>query len=212
MRTELRDQIIRLHERLKTTFVYVTHDQAEAMQMGDRLAIMDMGRIVQTGTPQEIYDHPNSVYVAGFVGAPKINFFASHLRRGEAGWSIRLLGKTLELPAQRLPLDTADLSPVNSEKISLAAYPYMRKPEDFRLDTSSEPMLQAEALNVLPMGAGLHVQFRCGEVRFLIVLTNHSGVQPGDTLALRVDPWNIQVFDAQTERNLCCPVRKEDAQ
>ena len=107
MRTELRDQIIRLHERLKTTFVYVTHDQAEAMQMGDRLAIMDMGRIVQTGTPQEIYDHPNSVYVAGFVGAPKINFFASHLRRGETGWSIRLLGKTLELPAQRLPLDTA---------------------------------------------------------------------------------------------------------
>ena len=92
MRTELRDQIIRLHERLKTTFVYVTHDQAEAMQMGDRLAIMDMGRIVQTGTPQEIYDHPNSVYVAGFVGAPKINFFASHLRRGETGWSIRLLG------------------------------------------------------------------------------------------------------------------------
>ena len=69
-----------------------------------------------------------------------------------------------------------------------------------------------EALNVLPMGAGLHVQLRCGEVRFLIVLTNHSGVQPGDTLALRVDPWNIQVFDAQTERNLCCPVRKEDAQ
>ena len=91
MRTELRDQIIRLHERLKTTFVYVTHDQAEAMQMGDRLAIMDMGRIVQTGTPQEIYDHPNSVYVAGFVGAPKINFFASHLRRGETGWSICLL-------------------------------------------------------------------------------------------------------------------------
>ena len=205
MRTELRDQIIRLHERLKTTFVYVTHDQAEAMQMGDRLAIMDMGRIVQTGTPQEIYDHPNSVYVAGFVGAPKINFFASHLRRGETGWSIRLLGKTLELPAQRLPLDTAGAE--DGMRVILGV-----RPEDFRLDTSSEPMLQAEALNVLPMGAGLHVQLRCGEVRFLIVLTNHSGVQPGDTLALRVDPWNIQVFDAQTERNLCCPVRKEDAQ
>ena len=205
MRTELRDQIIRLHERLKTTFVYVTHDQAEAMQMGDRLAIMDMGRIVQTGTPQEIYDHPNSVYVAGFVGAPKINFFASHLRRGETGWSIRLLGKTLELPAQRLPLDTEGAE--DGMRVILGV-----RPEDFRLDTSSEPMLQAEALNVLPMGAGLHVQLRCGEVRFLIVLTNHSGVQPGDTLALRVDPWNIQVFDAQTERNLCCPVRKEDAQ
>ena len=205
MRTELRDQIIRLHERLKTTFVYVTHDQAEAMQMGDRLAIMDMGRIVQTGTPQEIYDHPNSVYVAGFVGAPKINFFASHLRRGETGWSIRLLGKTLELPAQRLPLDTEGAE--DGMRVILGV-----RPEDFQLDTSSEPMLQAEALNVLPMGAGLHVQLRCGEVRFLIVLTNHSGVQPGDTLALRVDPWNIQVFDAQTERNLCCPVRKEDAQ
>ena len=205
MRTELRDQIIRLHERLKTTFVYVTHDQAEAMQMGDRLAIMDMGRIVQTGTPQEIYDHPNSVYVAGFVGAPKINFFASHLRRGETGWSIRLLGKTLELPAQRLPLDTEGAE--DGMRVILGV-----RPEDFRLDTSSEPMLQAEALNVLPMGAGLHVQLRCGEVRFLIVLTNHSGVQPGDTLALRVDPWNIQVFDAQTERNLCRPVRKEDAQ
>ena len=59
------------------------------------------------------------------------------------------------------------------------------RPEDFRLDTSSEPMLQAEALNVLPMGAGLHVQLRCGEVRFLIVLTNHSGVQRS---ALTVTP------------------------
>ena len=96
--------------------------------MGDRLAIMDMGRIVQTGTPQEIYDHPNSVYVAGFVGAPKINFFASHLRRGETGWSIRLLGKTLELPAQRLPLDTEGAE--DGMRVILGV-----RPEDFRLDT-----------------------------------------------------------------------------
>ena len=85
------------------------------------------------------------------------------------------------------------------------------RPEDFRLDTSSEPMLQAEALNVLPMGAGLHVQLRCGEVRFLIVLTNHSGVQPGDTLLILGDE-QMGIIVTKPERNLCCPVRKEDAQ
>ena len=205
LRESMRLEMKQMTSQLNMTSVFVTHDQSEAMSMSDYIVVMNGGKIEQYGTPQEIYDHPNSVYVAGFVGAPKINFFASPLRRGEAGWSIRLLGKTLELPAQRLPLDTAGAE--NGMRVILGV-----RPEDFRLDTSSEPMLQAEALNVLPMGAGLHVQLRCGEVRFLIVLTNHSGVQPGDTLALRVDPWNIQVFDAQTERNLCCPVRKEDAQ
>lgn len=205
MRTELRDQIIRLHERLKTTFVYVTHDQAEAMQMGDRLAIMDMGRIVQTGTPQEIYDHPNSVYVAGFVGAPKINFFASHLRRGETGWSIRLLGKTLELPAQRLPLDTAGAEdgmardprrpaggfPAGYKQRADAAGKGAERAADGRGTACAAPLRRG----TLP---------DCSDEPFRRAAGRYARAAGR--------PWNIQVFDAQTERNLCRPVRKEDAQ
>ena len=86
LRVAMRSEIKELHQRLKTTSIYVTHDQIEAMTMGDKIVVMKDGRIEQTGSPLELYDHPANLFVAGFIGSPAMNFLpahaASHCRRG----------------------------------------------------------------------------------------------------------------------------------
>lgn len=204
MRTDLREEIVRLHQKLNTTFLYVTHDQAEAMHMGSRLVVMREGCIVQSGTPQEIYNYPNSVYVAGFVGSPKMNFFASRLREREEGWAVPVLGTEIVLPKERLSPTQDGLVP--GQKVIVGI-----RPEDFRLDGDGQAAaLRVEAKRVVPMGAGLHVEAEREGQKFLTVLQNHTAVAPGELLDLSVDRWCVHVFDAVTEENLCNPVYKED--
>src|SRR5204862_4037669 len=81
LRVAMRSELKELHQRLKTTSVYVTHDQIEAMTMGDRIVVMRDGRIEQVGSPLDLYDHPNNVFVAGFIGSPAMNFVPATLKR-----------------------------------------------------------------------------------------------------------------------------------
>ena len=201
MRQELRDEIIHLHRELTTTFVYVTHDQAEAMQMGSRLVVMNEGVILQVGTPQEVYANPNCVFVAGFVGSPKMNFFAARLNRAETGWTVKVMGTEVPVPANRLPLSQEGLS--QGQKVIVGI-----RPEDFRAETAenlSGIPFAAEAQTVVPMGAGLHVQALCGEHKFLSVLQNSEQVSRGDALKLRLDPARVHIFDGETQKALCVP-------
>lgn len=203
MRVELRDEISNLHEKLQTTFIYVTHDQAEAMHVGSRIVVMNEGVIVQTGTPQQVYNYPDNLFVAGFVGSPKMNFFASRLRKTETGWAAQLMGKLIPIPEPRLPADTHGLE--NGMKVILGI-----RPEEFQLTDPSDPLaIQATADQTVPMGAGLHVEASAGSHKFLTVLMNHTNVVPGSQLCLAVNPWCIHVFDPDTEKNLCNPVYKE---
>lgn len=201
MRLELRDEIIRLHKELTTTFVYVTHDQAEAMQMGSRLVVMNEGKILQVGSPQEVYSNPNCVFVAGFVGAPKMNFFAARLNKTEICWTVKIMGVEVPIPTDRLPLDREDLS--RSQKVIAGI-----RPEDFRAEaeeTLAGIPFEATAQHIVPMGAGLHVQALCGEHKFLSVLQNSQQVDAGDTLKLRLDPARVHIFDGETQKALCIP-------
>lgn len=205
MRMELRDQIIRLHEQLGTTFIYVTHDQSEAMHMGDRVVVMDEGTIVQSGTPQHVYNYPDNLYVAGFVGAPKMNFFATYLHRSEQGWYVSVMGTKLQIPQERLSVEQEGL--FDGMKVVAGI-----RPEIFRPAESGEGQFRAQVRHIVPMGAGLHVEFDCGGQKFLSVLQNHADAAVGDTLPLTVDEWCVHVFDATTQKNLCKPVYKEEEQ
>jgi len=202
MRLDLRDEIVRLHKRLQTTFVYVTHDQAEAMHMGHHIVVMEEGVIAQVGTPQEVYNYPNSMYVAGFVGAPKMNFFASRLIRREDHWAVLVMGQEIAIPVERLPLDDERLA--HGMKVVAGV-----RPEDFRVE-SGDCIVEGEVRRVAPMGAGLHVELISEGRKFLAVLQNHTSVDPGTVLKLGIDSWTVHVFDAETEKNLCRPVSKED--
>ena len=203
MRIDLRDEIIALHKRLQTTFLYVTHDQAEAMHMASKLVVMHEGKIIQTGTPQHLYNYPQTVFVAGFIGTPKMNFFASRLLKQENAWAVSVLGKTMQIPAQRIPADQSDLA--EGQKVIVGI-----QPEEFRY-CQEAPQLTATACRIVPMGAGLHVEAEHAGKRFLTVLQNHTNLNPGDSMPLSVDPWCIQVFDAATEENLCKSVYKGEA-
>ena len=204
MRQDLRNEIINMHNHLKTTFIYVTHDQSEAMHLGDRVVVMDEGKIIQIGTPQEVYDYPNCLYVAGFVGAPKMNLFPCLLRRGADSWALRVMGREFPIPEERLSL--SDDRVREGMKVIAGL-----RPEAFTLaGEEEEPDFVAEVTRVVPMGASLHVDALCNEKRFTFVLQNHTEVSPGMVLRLKADNWSIHVFDADTEQNLCAAVYKEE--
>ncbi len=101
LRNQMRAEIIKLRERIDTTFIYVTHDQTEAMTLGDRIVIMKEGFIQQIGTPQEVFNHPYNHFVAGFIGAPQMNFFDAHLSCENGKYAVELGGKTFELPEEK---------------------------------------------------------------------------------------------------------------
>ncbi len=204
MRLELQNEIIRLHDTLKATFIYVTHDQSEAMHLGDRVVVMDEGKIIQVGTPQEVYDYPNCVYVAGFVGAPKMNFFPCLLRKSGEGWSVKMMGKEIALPLERL--SPTDKRLVEGMKVAAGIRPENIHP----VEEGEEPDFIATVKRVVPMGANLHVEAVCNEKRFMVVLKNHTDVEVGAELRLAADPWAIHIFDAEDEKNLCTPVYKEE--
>lgn len=98
LRNQMRAEIIKLRKKINTTFIYVTHDQVEAMTLGDRIVIMKDGFIQQIGTPQEVFTHPKNLFVAGFIGVPQMNFFpASRLHKQESGYTVEILGEKFRL-------------------------------------------------------------------------------------------------------------------
>ena len=101
LRNEMRAELIKLRERINTTFLYVTHDQTEAMTLGDRIVIMRDGYIQQIGTPQEVYNHPRNLFVAGFIGMPVMNFFDARLVRNDGTYAVAVGGITVELSAEK---------------------------------------------------------------------------------------------------------------
>ena len=98
LRASIRADLIDLHRRLGSSMVLVTHDQAEAMALGDRLAVMDRGRIIQTGTPRDLYDFPATRFVAGFIGSPSMNIIPCVVSRIDEGWEVRVVGCDVTWP------------------------------------------------------------------------------------------------------------------
>ena len=99
LRTAMRAELIRLHHRLEATMIYVTHDQVEAMTMGDRIVVMNEGEIQQSGTPLEVYDDPDNAFVAGFIGSPAMNLFDGRVTSGNGALSVAVDGLAISLPA-----------------------------------------------------------------------------------------------------------------
>ena len=203
MRMELRDVIARIHDSLQTTFIYVTHDQSEAMQLADRIAVMDNGVIKQIGAPQDVYNNPNCVYVASFVGSPKMNFFASRFVKKDGNWAVKLMGEEINIPVSRLPLDKEGIEE-NGKVISGI------RPEDFKIDRpegSDVKEIKATVTKWIPMGSGMHVECSCNGTDFLTVFLNHTNIENGQEITLYVDTKTVHLFDPETELAYCTPVQ-----
>ena len=121
LRNQMRAEIILLRKRVDTTFVYVTHDQTEAMTLGDRIVIMKDGYIQQVGTPQEVFDTPINLFVAGFIGSPQMNFLKADLVKGASGYTVKLLG--VELPLNEEQNAVLTEKEIGSQEIILGVRP-----------------------------------------------------------------------------------------
>jgi multiple sugar transport system ATP-binding protein len=184
LRVKMRAEIKALHQRLKTTIVYVTHDQIEAMTMADKIVVMQGGHIEQIGTPLDLYDNPKNVFVAGFLGSPAMNFLD--------GVIVEDKGAFLDLGgAGRVPL-----SGRIGHAVGKAVIVGIR-PEDIGIaDTGGVP---AEVLVVEPTGSETHLAVRLGGQDIIVVLRSRVSLIPGDRIRLSFDGAKVHLFDKDTK-------------
>ncbi len=199
LRVQMRTEIKKLHQRVATTVVYVTHDQVEAMTLADRIVLMRDGDIEQIGSPDEIYNAPASTYVASFIGSPTMNLVPAELgRQGDAGLAIRL-GDRLVWPvpeARRARYADCRDQPVV----------FGLRPENFRLDAGAgadgQARLDAVAEVIEPLGSDTLVFFSLREHELVARLPPERAVRAGETLTLYPDLARMHLFDRETGRAL----------
>jgi multiple sugar transport system ATP-binding protein len=191
LRVQMRSEIKELHQRLKTTTVYVTHDQIEAMTMADKIVVMHDGRVEQIGAPLELYDKPRNQFVAGFIGSPAMNFLPGTLRSNGA---LTFEGTNgIRLPLGGVPPNSL---PNNSDG---RAAVYGVRPEHFTL---ADDGAEAEIQLVEPTGAEIQVVARLGGADIIAVFRERHPFKPGDKIRLRPDPKLAHLFDAGTGERL----------
>jgi multiple sugar transport system ATP-binding protein len=188
LRVAMRTEIKELHQRLKTTSIYVTHDQIEAMTMGDQIVVMKDGRIEQTGSPLELYDRPANLFVAGFIGSPAMNFLPATLRRG-GGDAVVELGDGTRLPA---PLGSGG---EDGQSVILGT-----RPEHLAL--VGEGGIATEVAVVEPTGADTFVSCRHQGRELAVVFHDRHAFAPGSTIHLQPDLKRAHLFDAGSGRRL----------
>jgi multiple sugar transport system ATP-binding protein len=204
LRVHMRTELKRLHQAIKSTMVYVTHDQVEAMTMGDRIVIMDAGEICQVGTPLDVYDRPANRFVAGFIGSPPMNFFEGSIEANGAEPVVALAGG-LKLPLPRPELASSSGRPVvfgiRPEHISLA--PSGRPVSDTAWAVVGTPARIPATIDVVePLGHRVVITARSPAGPFQMETEIHQGVRVADEVDLWFDMNRAYLFDRETERVL----------
>jgi multiple sugar transport system ATP-binding protein len=179
LRVQMRTEIKELHQRLKTTSVYVTHDQIEAMTMADKIVVMNGGKVEQIGTPLELYDHPANLFVAGFIGSPAMNFLSGKLVTEAAGRGVRIAqGCVLPAPANR---------EADGRDVIIGV-----RPEHFDI---GESCVKAQIVVVEPTGADTQVYCRIAGQDITAVSRERHTFRPGDTVDLKPAEGKSYLFD-----------------
>ncbi len=186
LRVAMRIEIKELHQRLATTTVYVTHDQVEAMTMADRIVVMHDGLVEQIGAPLELYDQPDNLFVAGFIGSPAMNFLRGTIRLNGAASFAGPNGITL-------PLDAAPAGTDGKPAV------YGIRPEHF---TIADDGAEAEVQVVEPTGSELQVVAKLGGEDIIAVFRERLKFKPGDKIRLKPDPRLVHLFDEPTGKRL----------
>ena len=206
LRNQMRAEIIKLRQRINTTFIYVTHDQTEAMTLGDRIVIMKDGFVQQIGTPQQVFDTPVNLFVAGFIGTPQMNFFNGHLEKTGAGYQIQCMGATIPVTdemAQKLSAKGQ-----GSTDVIVGV-----RPEHITVQTAGGNAIQATVEVSELMGSEFYLHATVGEgekqqnVVMRIQTTElpaefRAGVPYGTKLGFTFRSQLIHLFDPTTEKNL----------
>ena len=183
LRANMRVELAKLHERLGATMLYVTHDQAEAMTLGEKIVVLDRGALQQIGTPANIYHRPINAFVAAFVGHPQMNLFDGQL--DESGTSLKI-GK--------MSLDLSNMGLNNRSAYSGAGVTLGIRPEDFHLSSAADAWISGSAEFVEDLGSDYFVHLSCEDLELIARLPAHHPIKRGDRLNLKIDPERVHLF------------------
>ncbi len=202
LRNAMRAEIIKLRQRIDTTFIYVTHDQTEAMTLGDRIVIMKDGWVMQIGTPQEVFDHPANLFVATFIGAPQMNLFDAKLVKNGDAYAVEVGSATIALTAEQNAKLAAN--GVNTMNIKMGI-----RPEHIQLKTEGADVIQGTVDVSEMMGSQIHLHVNAaGKDIILIVQTadldkeHRAGFAFGSQIGFTFRADLVHLFNPETEKNL----------
>ena len=198
LRVQMRSEISKLHKRLQTTFIYVTHDQVEAMTMATRIAVINKGKLQQIDTPQNLYEHPDNLFVAGFIGSPAMNFFPGTLRTYIGGLIVDTRNFAVSIPEKK----AAPYQNHVGKKIIFGIRPENIHDADF-----TPPNIDAEKVPVKVdvtelMGNEIFLYLLSGQNIFVARVDPRSKLRMGEQAQVMFDMDNFHIFDAQTEEAL----------
>ena len=203
LRNQMRTEIIKLRQRIDTTFIYVTHDQTEAMTLGDRIVIMKDGVVQQIATPQEVFNHPANIFVAGFIGVPQMNFFDAQLVRSGNGFTV----KTEDMNVALAPETCAQLA-LNWDGGDVKEITAGVRPEQILLaDKGEEGALQGTVEVTELMGSTEHVHVTAPDGQFVLIipvvdLEAKGALKAGDTIWFKFEKNATHLFDKVSGKNL----------
>jgi multiple sugar transport system ATP-binding protein len=196
LRVETRANISRLHQRLQTTFIYVTHDQTEAMTMASRIAVMNQGILQQIDTPQNLYDRPDNIFVAGFIGSPAMNFFNATVRKDDGKLFVDGDSFQVQIPETKSSL----FEPYVNKSVVFGI-----RPEDISDPHYSPPGIVPQEIEANVdvtelMGNEIFVYLNSGEHNFVARVDPRTGFRMGDKVQVSFNMGNMHIFDRETEQ------------
>jgi multiple sugar transport system ATP-binding protein len=194
LRVQMRVELKKLHDRLETTAIYVTHDQVEAMTLGDRVVVMKDGWIQQVGEPLELYGHPTNKFVAGFIGSPAMNFLDVGITEANGAVVAETPGLRLSVP----PAKGTALKAYKGQQVALGV-----RPEDVHVATAADPAhysFDATVEVVEPLGSEILLDVRVGRGTIVARVEPNVRVKVHETVKLAVNADRLPFFDAKTEQ------------
>lgn len=198
LRVQTRAEISKLHQRLETTFIYVTHDQVEAMTMGTRIAVMKDGILQQLDTPQNLYDYPGNMFVAGFIGSPAMNFFDATVAGGRDEMDLDAGAFRLPVPAPRREKLQGHLG----RTVVLGMRPEDIHDREYAPAALNGAPVTASVDVMEPMGSEIYLYLLSGKHSYIARVDPRSQARPGKTLDVMMNLDRMHVFDKQTEQAL----------
>lgn len=202
LRTEMRSQISKLHKDLGTTFVYVTHDQTEAMTMADRICVMKDGVIQQYDTPQNLYDYPENLFVAGFIGSPEMNMFPASVHKKEDGWYVKTEQLDMKIPDGLIRSDK--INAYDGKPVVFGIRPEDIHIEEDVKETYPDAVFEIEAVLVENNGSDQNIYFDHETLKpsgglSIIKTSSRDRIRIGDRIKAAVDKNRIHLFDPESE-------------
>jgi len=196
LRVETRANISKLHQQLQTTFIYVTHDQTEAMTMASRIAVINKGVLQQIDTPQTLYNYPDNLFVAGFIGSPAMNFFSARIRREEGKLFVDAGSFQVQIPEGR----AATYQPLEGKEVMFGIRPeHIHDPQFAPPGIIAQPVAAKVDVTEL-MGNEIFVYLKSGDHNFVARVDPRSTYRIGDEVQVVFNMDNMHIFDKETER------------